>query len=65
MLGEESKVAMVLAFQSVVMVFIAAPFEGYFSFNPAVPQPLKWVVGTIVLAAWLAFWSFYGKGRTE
>lgn len=64
-LREGGKDAMVMACQAVVMMFIAAPFEGYFSFNPAVPQPLKWVVGTIVLAAWLAFWSFYGKGRTE
>lgn len=45
----------------VLMMFIAAPFEAFFSFNPIFPQWLKVVVGCMVFAAWLCFWTFVGR----
>jgi len=60
---EAGKDALVLTCQAILMMLIAAPFEGFFSFNPSVPTPLKVVVGMIVLSAWLTFWSFYGKPK--
>jgi uncharacterized membrane protein SpoIIM required for sporulation len=46
---------------SVIMTFMAAPIEGYFSFNPLVPGFAKVTVTVISLTAWLSFWAFYAK----
>ena len=46
---------------SIVMTFMAAPIEGFFSFNPTVPGGVKVVVTVVSLAAWLSFWTFYAK----
>lgn len=59
------KDAIVLLATSVVLMFIAAPIEGFFSFNPRVPNPIKVVVATIEVCAWLAFWGFYGKENPD
>jgi hypothetical protein len=45
-----------------VMIFAAAPIEGYFSFNPAIPQSWKVVFGIVATAGWLAYFIGYGKG---
>ncbi len=55
------KDAVVLLLTGLVMIGIAAPFEGFFSFNPRVPQIVKPVVALLVLSGWIAF--FYGYGR--
>lgn len=47
----------------IIMMYIAAPFEGYFSFNPMVPQYAKVIAGFLVVAAWGIFYA--GVGRTE
>lgn len=60
-LRESSKDAMVLLVQSMVMMGVAAPFEAYFSFNPAVPNIAKLLVGTLVLSGWIAFWTLVGR----
>jgi uncharacterized membrane protein SpoIIM required for sporulation len=57
--------ATVLIVTGLVMIFMAAPIEGYFSFNPDVPQPVKLVFGVGALVAWSAFFMGYGKGRTR
>jgi uncharacterized membrane protein SpoIIM required for sporulation len=62
-LAEAGKDAIVLMGTSIVMMFIAAPFEGYFSFNPRVPEAVKLVVAILIASAWAAFWI--GFGRTE
>jgi uncharacterized membrane protein SpoIIM required for sporulation len=62
-LAEAGKDAIVLLGTSVVMMFIAAPFEGYFSFNPYIPYEVKLIVAIVVASAWAAFWI--GFGRTE
>ncbi|MBX3112524.1 MAG: stage II sporulation protein M [Fimbriimonadaceae bacterium] len=58
---EAGKDAFTLCMTSVAMMFIAAPIEGFFSFNPAVPQAAKVVFGLVALSAWGLF--FFGYGR--
>lgn len=58
---ETGKHALVVALQAFIMMLIAAPFEGFFSFSPQFPQWLKGMVGVFVLAAWLLFWTFYAR----
>ncbi len=60
-LAEAGKDAIVLLGASVVMMFIAAPFEGYFSFNPKIPDAVKLTVALVVASAWAAFWIGFGK----
>ena len=62
-LAEAGKDAIVLMATSIVMMFIAAPFEGYFSFNPRVPDAVKLVVAVLVACAWAAFWIGFGRGE--
>jgi hypothetical protein len=45
------------------LCFIAAPIEGFFSFNPNIPQWLKTAVAVAEVCMWVAFWSLYGKER--
>lgn len=55
------KDAFVLLATSVVLMFIAAPIEGFFSFNPQVPQWLKVVVGAVEVVLWGLFWTQFGR----
>jgi uncharacterized membrane protein SpoIIM required for sporulation len=58
------KDAVTLLATSVVMMFIAAPIEGFFSFNPRVGIHIKEVVAVVSVIAWAIFWSSYGKNRS-
>ena len=53
--------AIVLLATSVVLMFIAAPIEGFFSFQPGVPQWLKAAVAVLEVIGWAMFWSSYGR----
>src|SRR5207247_1514847 len=57
--------AIVLLGTSVVLMFIAAPIEGFFSFNPLVPGWVKVTVAVISLGAWLTFWTTFGRTEEE
>ena len=46
---------------SVILMFIAAPIEGYFSFSPAVPGWIKTTVGCFELVFAILFWVFVGR----
>jgi uncharacterized membrane protein SpoIIM required for sporulation len=46
-----------------VMIFAAAPIEGWFSFNPGIPLPFKWAFAAAAFAAWTAYLSGYGRHR--
>jgi uncharacterized membrane protein SpoIIM required for sporulation len=46
---------------SVVLMFIAAPIEGFFSFNPLVPGWAKMMFATVEAIAWAVFWTSYGR----
>jgi len=59
------KDAIVLLSTSVILMFIAAPIEGFFSFNPHVPGFVKVTVALISVAAWATFWSRYGLSDEE
>ena len=55
------KDAIVLLATSVVLMFIAAPIEAFFSFQPQIPQWLKVVVAVISVIAWAALWTGFGR----
>jgi uncharacterized membrane protein SpoIIM required for sporulation len=59
------KDAIVLLATSVMLMFIAAPIEGFFSFNPKVPGAAKVIVAVVSLAGWLAFWGYFGLSEEE
>lgn len=56
-----AKDGLTLLILSIVMMFIAAPIEGFFSFNPAVPTPLKILFAAGSAVAWAFFWLGYGR----
>jgi uncharacterized membrane protein SpoIIM required for sporulation len=55
--------AITLLATSIIMMFIAAPIEGFFSFNPHVPGWTKTVFGFVSLALWLLFWSSFARDQ--
>jgi uncharacterized membrane protein SpoIIM required for sporulation len=55
------KDALVLLITATLMMFMAAPIEGFFSFNPSVPVPAKIVFAVGSAIAWGLFWVFYGR----
>ncbi len=55
----------VLLLIGVALTFMAAPIEGFFSFNPEVPHVLRVVVASGTLLAWLAFWNGFGRSPEE
>jgi len=62
-LRKAGKDAFVLLLTGLAMICIAAPIEGFFSFNPAVPQALKVAFALVALAGWLTF--FLGFARDD
>ena len=63
-LKDAGKDAFKLLILSLIMILIAAPIEGFFSFSPAIPQWLKTVAAVIALAGWLAYFLGYQKERS-
>ena len=59
------KDAIAMACTAVVMTWVAAPFEGWFSFNPHVTTPFKLIVAALALTGWLAFFIGYGVENDE
>ena len=63
------KDALVLLITATLMMFMAAPIEGFFSFNPRVPVPAKILFTVVSAVAWSMFWLFYARqddrDRTE
>lgn len=62
---EAGKDAFTLWILSLVMIFAAAPIEGFFSFNPAVPEWSKVVFAIIAFGAWGAYLWGYGRSGDE
>lgn len=54
----------VLAVLALILIAAAAPIEGFFSFNPAVPQIAKTIFALIALTGWTAFFGLYGRNKT-
>lgn len=59
-LREAMKDGIVLMIGGIVLMYIAAPFEGFFSFNPNVPYWAKVAMAVIVGVAWIAFYLGIG-----
>lgn len=57
------KDAFVLVVLSIVMTLLAAPIEGFLSFDPRIPDWVKAGVGVLTLAGWTAFFVGYGRNR--
>ncbi|MFI5386767.1 MAG: stage II sporulation protein M [Fimbriimonadales bacterium] len=55
------KDALVLLTTATLMMFMAAPIEGFFSFNPKVPVPVKALFALCSAIAWGLFWVFFGR----
>ncbi|HRI45254.1 MAG TPA: stage II sporulation protein M [Fimbriimonadaceae bacterium] len=60
-LREAGKDAFVLLVMSMIMMFLAAPVEGFFSFNPNVPAAAKAAFGVVVFTGWLLYWGGYAR----
>lgn len=60
-LREAAKDAIPLLGTAVTLMFIAAPIEGFFSFNPNIPDGVKFAVIVVELLAWSAFWIRFGR----
>jgi uncharacterized membrane protein SpoIIM required for sporulation len=60
-----AKDAMVVLCASVVLMFMAAPVEGFFSFNPRVPNSLKILFAVVAATAWGFFWTTYARSPEE
>lgn len=50
-----------LLIAGLVMIAVAAPIEGFVSFNPEVPNVFKAVFGALTLVAWVALFVRYGE----
>ena len=59
------KDAIVLLATSVVLMFIAAPIEAFFSFQPTIPQWVKGTVGIFSMFVWGIFWTGFGRSEAE
>lgn len=60
-LRDAAKDGLILLCGGVVLMFIAAPFEGFFSFNPTIPIPVKLLVAGAVGTAWWLFYTRVGR----
>jgi uncharacterized membrane protein SpoIIM required for sporulation len=50
---------------SIALDLIAAPIEGFFSYNPIIPLWFKATVAVVSLVGWLAFWRNFGLSKEE
>lgn len=60
-LMEAGKDALIVYIGGVCLMFIAAPIEGFFSFNPRVPEWVKAIFAITSLVAWITFYTQVGK----
>ena len=63
-LKEASKDGFVLLSISIVMMFIAAPIEGFFSFNPMIPDWLRILFASMAATGWAILWIYCGREQT-
>lgn len=60
-LKQAGKDAIVVLSTAAVLMFIAAPIEGFFSFNPRVPDWVKILFALGAATAWFFFWTGYAQ----
>lgn len=64
-LVETGREAFVMLMTGLTLIFFAAPIEGFFSFNPAVPDFLKLLVGSGLLVAFVTFFITFARNDTS
>ncbi len=64
-LKHAGKDAFQMSVVAIIMIFLAAPIEGFFSFNPAVPQAAKVAFALVAFVGWMAFFIGYGRDKPE
>jgi uncharacterized membrane protein SpoIIM required for sporulation len=57
--------AVIVLCTAVCLMFMAAPVEGFFSFNPRIPDWIKISFAALAATAWAVFWIGYGKKVEE
>lgn len=62
-LKHAAKDGFVMFMLALVMIAMAAPIEGFFSFNPLVPLWLKAVMAAFAFGGWTLFFTQYGIDR--
>jgi uncharacterized membrane protein SpoIIM required for sporulation len=60
-LAHAGKDALVVLVTAILMMYIAAPIEGFFSFNPSIPNAYKAGFAILSALAWGAFWVGFGR----
>ena len=45
--------------------YLAAPFEGFFSFDPRIPSPVKLTVGIVIAVGYYLFYRGVGRQYDE
>ena len=55
------KDAFVFLILSILMTLMAAPIEGFFSFDPRIPLWMKGFVAGLTLVGWVAFFAGFGR----
>jgi uncharacterized membrane protein SpoIIM required for sporulation len=60
-LGDAGKDALVVICASIVMMLMAAPVEGFVSFNPRIPMAFKIGFAIFGALAWTIFWIGFGR----
>jgi len=64
-LRDAGKDALVVLGTSIVLMFMAAPVEGFISFNPRVPMYFKLGFAVFAALAWTTFWLGYAREPAE
>ncbi len=64
-LREAGRDALILLMIAFTLMLIAAPIEGFFSFNAIVPASVKGGFIVITAVLWTLFWGFYGRPKPE
>ena len=64
-LRDAGKDAVTLLGTGVLLMFIAAPIEGFFSFNPTIPSSVKVAVIVVELVFWGLFWTGFGRDQEQ
>lgn len=64
-LAAAAKDGIVVLVTGVLMMYLAAPIEGFFSFNASIPDWLKLTFTAVSATAWFFFWFGVGRNQEE
>lgn len=58
---DAGKHGLTLLGMGILMMYVAAPFEAFFSFRPEIDQSFKGMIGILVFGLWIWYWSAAGR----